>query len=71
MKVDGVSELSFVITKVIIAAQTKDLPFVIDVMIADAYALHEGLYLPQHLRCNLIVLHAIYEPTCKIFAFAS
>jgi hypothetical protein len=47
-------------TKVIIAAQTKDLPFVIDVMIADAYALHESLCLAQHFRCTLICLHVIY-----------
>jgi hypothetical protein len=35
-----------------IATHTKDLPFVVDVITAEAYALRVGLLLAQYMRCN-------------------
>jgi ribonuclease HI len=40
------------------AAPTKELPFVADAMIVEAYALREGLCLAQHIGCNRFVVQS-------------
>ena len=41
-----------------VAATCKELDFVTDAMMAEAYALREGLYMEQNLGCNKFIIQS-------------